>query len=80
MSERPIHHVIAVLDNGSNDEALYVGGELKDSDSTIYMCDLAKVTKGLVFEFSHVIVELPDGREWPERFEELFAFTQEIES
>jgi len=67
-------HVIAVIDDESLHEALYVGGKLKAQDATLYMCDVAEVSKGLTIQFSHVVVVLPEGVEYPEKFEELVKY------
>lgn len=66
--------VIAVIDDETNYEALYVDGDLKESDMNIYMGDVATCTKGLVIEFRQVVVSLPDGVEFPARSEDLLKF------
>lgn len=65
-------HVIVVTDyNG--DEALYVGGDLLDTEGdTVYACDIAAAVGDKIIQLSHLPVEPFDG-EWPRRFEELLA-------
>jgi hypothetical protein len=64
-------NVVAVIDNNHGHEALYLAGNLTFQDSTIYMCDLARITEGRLIKFSQVSVELPDNLEWPDQFEDL---------
>jgi hypothetical protein len=64
-------HVIVCTDVDSGFQGLYVGGERVDQDYTIYACDIATATKGIVCTFSHVIVNMPEGRdEYPKLFDE----------
>ena len=67
-------HVIAAIDDETGDEALYVGGVLKAECHTLYMDVVAKVTKGLVIEFSQVCVGLPEDQNYPDKFEDLMQF------
>lgn len=64
-------HVVAVLDCETNGEALYIGGDLATHDQTLYMGDLASCVEDKVIQFSQVTVILPEGQEWPQRFEGL---------
>lgn len=65
-----ITHVIAVIDEESGHEALYVDGELFEQDSTIYACDIAKAAKGKVIQFSQVRLNLPESEVgFPSQFE-----------
>lgn len=62
-------HVIVVTDV-SGHQALYVGGELKESDETIYACDIAAATEGMTIQFSHLTVEMPESEvSFPDTFE-----------
>jgi hypothetical protein len=70
-------HVIAVLDEESGHEALYVGGDLKETDFTLHMCDVARETEGMVIEFSQVIVTMPEGKDFPRKFEHVVKYIKE---
>lgn len=72
-------HVVGVLNEPSGFEALYVGGELKDQDFTLHLCDVAKVTEGKVIEFSFIVVELPDDIDFPNKFEDLVQYIRDEE-
>jgi hypothetical protein len=64
-------HVIIVTDADSGHEALYVGGDLKEQDVTIYGCEIARHVQGLTIQFSHVSVRMPvDVHSYPEKFEQ----------
>lgn len=63
-------HVVCVTDESTGNEAMYIGGELKFLDHTIYSCDIARETAGLTFNLSHVAVDLPIDQEFPKKFEE----------
>lgn len=64
-------HVIVVSDVDYDREALYIGGDLKKQDQTIYLCDLIEYTKDLgPINLSYVRVEMPEQQtEFPEHFE-----------
>jgi len=70
-------HVIGVLNEPTGFEALYVGGDRKDTDFTLHLCDVARVTEGLVITFSFIVVEMPDGMEFPEQFEHLMQYLKD---
>ena len=63
--------IVAVLDDVTNCEALYVDGKLHEYNHTIYMWDLARVAEGKLIEFSHMCVELSQNGEWPKRLKGL---------
>jgi hypothetical protein len=64
-------HVIVVTDSETGHQGLYVGGDLKDQDDTIYACDIARVTWGMTIQFSHISVRMPeDVDSYPEKFEQ----------
>ena len=69
-------HVIGVLDESTGYEALYVGGELKQADFTLHLCDVARVSEGKVINFTFLVVEMPDGMEFPKQFEFLMPHIQ----
>lgn len=67
----PIHHFIVVIDADGN-EALYVGGDLVETEgNTVFATDIAKAAGESVIQFSHVEVEHDIGSDWPVRFESL---------
>ena len=66
--------VVCVIDQESGHEAVYVGGELKDQDTTIYGHDIARVASGLTVQLSHVTVDLPEEMQYPQKFEELVRY------
>ena len=69
-------HVIGVLNESSGFEALYVGGDLKDTDFTLHLCDVARVAEGKTIVFTFLVVEMPDGMEFPKQFEYLMRYIQ----
>lgn len=73
--EDPVH-VIGVLDESSGYEALYVGGDLKETDLTLHLCDVGRVAKGKVINFTFIVVEMPDGMDFPKQFEYLMQYIQ----
>lgn len=63
-------HVVAVIDEESGHEALYVDGDLRDQDLTIYACDIARAAEGKVIQFSQIRVNLPEDQVgFPQEFE-----------
>lgn len=63
--------VVAVTDTEDFFQGLYVDGKLVGHDSTIYAADIAHHTKGMVIEFSHVMVAMPEGADnFPATWEE----------
>lgn len=73
MSEKRIHHVVAVTDCDGQ-EALYVDGTLRTYDDTLYACDIACATEGMAFELSHMNVDIPGELMWPKRLERLIKY------
>lgn len=70
MSETFPTHVVVLTDVDSGFQALYVGGDLKAADDTIYACDIAEAAGDKDINFSHVRVNMPDGvNRYPERIE-----------
>ncbi len=69
-------HVIGVLNEPTGFEALYVGGDLKKTDFTLHLCDVARVAEGKVIVFTFLVVEMPEGMEFPEQFEYLMRHIQ----
>lgn len=67
-------HVVCVTDEETGHEAVYVGGELREQDATIYGCDIARVTSGMTIQLSHVSLRLPEHQEYPSRFEDCLQF------
>jgi hypothetical protein len=65
--------VVAAIDEESGYEALYVEGTLRLQDCTLHMCDIAQVTKGIVIEFSQIVVNIPEI-DWPDSLENLTPF------
>ena len=64
-------HVVAVIDDRTGHEAIYVGGDLFDQGSTIYACDIAMAAKGKVIQFSQIRVEMPASQIWfPQQLEQ----------
>jgi len=53
-------HVVAVIDEETGHEALYVGGELFLADATIYCCDVARAAAGKVIQFTQIQVSIPE--------------------
>ncbi len=78
LSSDPVH-IIGVLDNESLDEALYVGGELVASCHTIYVNDIVQAAGGRTIDLSDVSVDLPEGMDWPKRFEALMPYIEKEE-
>jgi hypothetical protein len=70
-------HVVGVLNEPTGLEALYVGGDLKDTDFTLHLCDVARVSEGKVINFSFLVVEMPDGMEFPETFPSLVQYIKD---
>lgn len=66
-------HVIVATDNGSGEQALYVGGDLRSQDGTLHACDIANAVGDNVFQFTAINVDRPNA--WPKRFEELLGAT-----
>jgi hypothetical protein len=77
LAQEPLH-VIVVQDEDVN-EALYVGGELKCSDGTVYACDIAEFAGDRLIQFSLVNVEDYDSQteDWPEHFDALVPYLTE---
>lgn len=67
-------HVIGVLNEPSGFEALYVGGDLKDTDFTLHLCDVARVAEGQAIVFTFLVVEMPDNMEFPKKFEDVMRY------
>jgi hypothetical protein len=72
-----VKHVIVATCTRGGDEAIYVGGQLKLKDSTVYACDIAEHTKDGPINFSHVLISLPDEEEFPELFDECLKWVDE---
>lgn len=71
---KPVH-LIAVIDEGSGYEAIYVDGELRAQALTIYAIDIVKAADGAAAIMSHVVVSMPDnirfdGKRFPQRFDQ----------
>lgn len=69
-----VTHVIVVLDEENNHEAVYVGGVLKLSDYTLHLAELVGVTEGMTIQLSRVAVRLPEHLNWPRDFENLMQY------
>lgn len=69
-------HVIGVLNEPTGFEALYVGGDRKQTELTLHLCDVARVAEGKTIVFTFFVVEMPDGMEFPEQFEFLMQYVQ----
>jgi len=67
-------HVVCVTDEETGYEAVYVGGDLMEHDLTMYGCDIARLTSGMIIQLSHVSLRLPDQQEYPRRFEDCLKF------
>jgi hypothetical protein len=65
--------VVAVIDEESGYEALYVDGILRLQSCTLHMCDIAEAAKGIVIEFSQIVVNIPEI-DWPDSLENLTPF------
>jgi hypothetical protein len=65
--------VVAVIDEESGYEALYVDGILRLQGCTLHMCDIAEAAKGIVIEFSQIVVNIPEI-DWPDSLENLTPF------
>lgn len=74
--EDPVH-VIGVLDESSGHEALYVGGDLKETDFTLHLCDVGRVAEGKAINFTFIVVEMLDGMEFPKQFEHLMQYIKD---
>lgn len=70
-SENEIADVIVAIDDDSN-EALYVDGQLASEDGpTVYACDVAMHTDGMVMRFRHIDVSGVHLDKWPSDFHQL---------
>lgn len=63
-------HVVCVTDEDSGHEALYISGDLRFSDVTVYACDIARETDGMTIQLSHMTVGIPGKEEYPKRLED----------
>ena len=63
-------HVVCVTDEDSGQEALYVSGDLRFTDMTVYACDIARETDGMTIQLSHIVVGLPGEEQYPQRLED----------
>lgn len=73
VSEKRIHHVVAVTDS-NGPEALYIDGVLKTWEESLYAFDIASATEGMAFELSHMNVDIPVDMTWPEKLESLMPY------
>lgn len=60
-----------ITDTNSGDEAIYVDGVLKQTDVTIYACEIAEHAGTDPVLIRHEICELIDGLPWPEKLEDV---------
>lgn len=70
-------HVVCVTDEDSGHEALYIGGELRFSDNTVYACDIARETDGMVIELTHMSIGLPSDQEYPKQLGECLKWVRD---
>jgi hypothetical protein len=57
-------------------EALYVDGDLRDQDDTIYASTIAAKTNGMPIVLRYVELEQDVGTHWPERYEDLQPYME----
>lgn len=80
MSQAHPKHVVLVMDEESGHEAIYVGGDLFNQDTTIYAGDIAEACGDDTVNISRIIVRLPDNSVgYPEQLENLMPFLVENE-
>lgn len=66
--------VIVVTDEETGYESLYIDGQLRMFDVTIYASDIASQVTGETIQFSHVSLRLPEQQEWPATWDECARF------
>lgn len=73
-------HIVVVTDEESGHQALYVGGELIEQDTTIYACDITRAADGKTVRFSHIVVNMPeDAIGYPSVFDECMLWNPVME-
>jgi hypothetical protein len=66
MSGDSVLSVVAVIDDESGCEAIYVDYRLKEKGNELFLCDLAALVEGRTITFEHVRVRMTaDAWEWP---------------
>lgn len=71
--QQPVPVIVITDSDGS--EALYVNGDFRMADDTIYATDIAGKTEGLVIWFSHAVLG-GERMAWPQRYADLVPYLE----